>query len=141
MLFRSGGATTGDQNTLNGAFSGLPGLEQQINNFVVSHSPMADPDALYTIWAGANDYLPTNSPTFVPFATPDITLNNLKMAVNNLANIGARKFAILNLPNLGEIPKTRASLDGICPPGQQFDADCLSELTAAHNTEIGRAHV
>ena len=131
-----GGATTGDKNTLNGTFSGLLGIEQQINNFVASHSPMADPDALYTIWGGANDYLPTNSTTFVPFATPDTTLSNLKMAVNSLANIGARKLAILNLPNLGEVPRTRASLDGICPPNQQFDADCLNELTAAHNTGL-----
>ncbi|MFM7439113.1 MAG: SGNH/GDSL hydrolase family protein, partial [Snowella sp.] len=38
-----GGATTGEENTLNGTFSGLPGLKQQINNFVTLQLPAADP--------------------------------------------------------------------------------------------------
>lgn len=131
-----GGATTGDRNTLDGIFPGLPGLEQQIDSFVGTHSPAVDPDALYALWAAANDYLPTETSTFMPFATPDATLSNLQMAVNDLANIGARKFVILNLPNLGEVPRTSASLDGICPSDQQFDADCLNDLTAAHNAGL-----
>ena len=131
-----GGATTGDRNVLDGIFPGLPGLEQQIDNFVALHSAVADPDALYALWAGANDYLPTETSTFMPFDTPNVTLSNLQMAVADLAEIGARKFVILNLPNLGEIPRTSASLDGVCPPNDQFDADCLNDLTAAHNAGL-----
>ena len=133
--FAFGGATTGDRNTLDGIFPGLLGLEQQIDNFIATN-PTAAPNALYALWAGSNDYLPTETSTFMPFDTPNVTLSNLQMAVNDLAEIGARKFAVLNLPNLGEIPRTSASLDGFCPPDTQFDADCLNDLTAAHNAGL-----
>ena len=128
-----GGATTGDRNTFDVLLPGLPGLEQQIDNFVAATNSMAEPNALYTIWAGANDYLPTDNPTFMPFDTPDVTLSNIQTAVDDLVGIGARKFLVLNLPNLGELPRTSGSLDGICPLDEQFDSDCLNDLTTAHN--------
>lgn len=129
-----GGATTGLQNTLDNTLVGIPllGLEQQIANFVLNN-PTADPTALYTIWIGANDYLPTNSIGFPPYDTPTTSLTNIEEAVNALVEIGAKHIMILNLPNLGEIPRTNASLDDNCPVNNQFDADCLNNLTASHN--------
>ncbi|MDJ0602046.1 MAG: SGNH/GDSL hydrolase family protein [Crocosphaera sp.] len=51
-----GGATSGFENTLDTTLPGipLPGLQQQIANFTINN-PLADPNALYAIWAGGND--------------------------------------------------------------------------------------
>ncbi|TVQ48036.1 MAG: G-D-S-L family lipolytic protein [Gloeocapsa sp. DLM2.Bin57] len=129
-----GGATTGSENTLDTTLPGLPllGLQQQIANFALNN-PTADPTALYTIWMGANDYLPTNSIGFSPYSTDTIPLRNIENAVNTLVGLGAKEIMILNLPNLGEVPLTNASLDGNCPVNNQFDADCLNNLTRSHN--------
>ncbi|ACB52892.1 probable lipolytic enzyme, G-D-S-L [Crocosphaera subtropica ATCC 51142] len=133
--FAFGGATTGFENTLDTTLPGLPlpgGLQQQINNFALNNL-IADPNALYAIWAGGNDYLPTNSMVFTPFDNPTQTLNNIEMAINSLVKIGAKNIMVFNLPNLGDIPLNNDSIDGVCPDNNQFDGDCLNDLTLAHN--------
>ncbi|MDJ0509614.1 MAG: SGNH/GDSL hydrolase family protein [Crocosphaera sp.] len=132
-----GGATTGFDNTLDDILPGipLPGLQQQIGNFVVNN-PVADPDALYGIWAGSNDYLPTNSLTFTPFDNPDQSLSNIETAINSLVGVGAKHIMVFNLPNLGDTPLSNGTVDGICPDDNQFDGDCLNDLTMAHNNGL-----
>ncbi len=79
--------------------------------------------------------MPTNS-SFTPYNIPDIPLNNIEIAVNSLVDIGARNLLVLNLPDLGVLPKTQGlNSDGFCPPGVDAvdDADCLNQLTASHN--------
>ncbi len=133
--FAYGGATTGTQNTLSLTpgyppfFPPLPGLEQQINQFTGS-SPQADANALYILWAGANDYLPTQS-TFTPFQTPDQTIENLSTAVTSLFNVGARNIMVFNLPDLGNTPSALSV-------NQQFPGFSLqlNALTQAHNQQL-----
>jgi len=60
---------------------GLPGLQQQINGLQPNTS--ADPNALYIVWAGANDYLNAGIGDPVP-------VNNLSTAVSSLADYGAK---------------------------------------------------
>ncbi|MGK7957149.1 MAG: SGNH/GDSL hydrolase family protein [Crocosphaera sp.] len=129
-----GGATSGFENTFDATLGGipLPGLQQQIAGFVMNN-PIADPHALYTIWIGGNDYLPTNSTGFTPYDNPDQTLSNIETAINSLVGVGARNIMVLNLPNLGDAPLNNSSVDGICPTDNQFDGDCLNDLTIAHN--------
>jgi phospholipase/lecithinase/hemolysin len=57
--FAVAGATTGSANTFPDIpVNPLPGLQQQIETFTTSlKGRQADSDALYIIWAGANDYL------------------------------------------------------------------------------------
>lgn len=129
--FSFGGATSGSDN-INPLF---PGLQQQINDFA-DNNPVADPNALYTIWIGGNDYLPTNSMTFMPFDNPEQTLSNIETAINSLVEIGAENIMIFNLPNLGDIPLNNQSVDGICPDDNQFDGDCLNDLIMDHNNGL-----
>lgn len=103
--FAFGGATTGEENTLSLTFSqlpALPGLQQQVD-FFTTLAPVADPDALYIVWAGANDYVPTDG-TFVPFEDPDTTIANISQAITSLVDVGAQNIMVVNLPDLGKSP-------------------------------------
>ncbi len=126
--FAFGGARTDNSNNLNDRLPEgvppLPGLEGQIDNFV-RQVPQADPDALYVIWAGANDYL---NPT--PSEVQE-TLGNLTGAITGLAAVGARNFLVPNLPDLGETP-VGIDLGG----GLQLGLSLLSE---AHNAGLAAA--
>lgn len=53
--FAIGGATSGNQNVGSLPGASLPGLQQQVDNFVAANQAGADPNALYLVWAGAND--------------------------------------------------------------------------------------
>lgn len=119
--FAFSGATTGTANTLD--VPQFPGLQQEVLGYLSSNNFMADPDALYTVWAGANDYLPTDSTTFTPYTEPTITVDNLAFVVGALANAGAKNFLVVNLPDLGELPRTLNT----------SGADALNDLTQAHN--------
>jgi phospholipase/lecithinase/hemolysin len=97
-----GGATTGTANVISQL---LPGLTQEIQEFDYYH-PKADPNALYTIWIGANDFLPTSTQYFTPYTTPTVPLDNIAAAIQSLITSGAQNFLIVDLPDLGAIPET-----------------------------------
>jgi phospholipase/lecithinase/hemolysin len=124
--FAFGGATTGLDNTV--APNLLLGLQQQVGLFTsfVSANQAANPDALYVLWAGANDYLPTESTTFTPFNTPETTIGNLSFALSTLAAVGAKNFLVVNLPDLGELPLTNNTPI----------SSSLNTLTSLHNTSL-----
>ncbi|MBE9104066.1 SGNH/GDSL hydrolase family protein [Nostoc cf. edaphicum LEGE 07299] len=94
--FAFGGATTGTENI---GLPSLPGLQQQINSFVSAQT--ADPNALYIIWAGTNDYL---SYFFGGVPNPTNTVGNLSTALTSLVTDGARDIMVVNLPDLGKLP-------------------------------------
>nr|WP_243458498.1 SGNH/GDSL hydrolase family protein [Nostoc sp. UIC 10630] len=94
--FAFGGATTGTENI---GLATLPGLQQQINNFVAAEA--ADSNALYIIWAGTNDYL---SYFFDGEPNPSNTVVNLSTALTSLVADGAKDIMVVNLPDLGKSP-------------------------------------
>lgn len=111
-----GGATTGSNNTF---IPGLIGLEQQISTFQATNS-FADPDALYVVWAGANDYLGAG------ITDPSVPLENLANSIATLESYGAENFLVVNLPDLGQLPATNS---GVFSSG-------LSTLTNLHNSGL-----
>ncbi|WP_228061731.1 SGNH/GDSL hydrolase family protein [[Phormidium] sp. LEGE 05292] len=126
--FAFGGATTGIDNTVSQT---APGLQQEVGAYLGSlqaTNQTADPNALYILWAGANDYLPTDSTWFTPFKTPNQTINNISFALDSLLKAGAKQIAVANLPNLGELPKTLGT------PGETD----LKNLAQAHNLALGQ---
>ncbi|MBF2028096.1 MAG: SGNH/GDSL hydrolase family protein [Oscillatoriales cyanobacterium C42_A2020_001] len=92
------GLTTGTTNTT--IPNVLPGLQQQIPRFTQA-TPQADPNALYILWAGANDYLGGQQ------TNPAIPVANLANAIQSLAGVGAKNFLVANLPDLGQVPLVR----------------------------------
>lgn len=119
--FAFGGAQTGFAGSGDyGRF--LPGVLRQIEGFSDDLSvanTVANPRALYVIWAGANDYQTADNPN------PEASVGNLATAVNSLFNLGARNFLVPNLPDLG---RTALALER----GAQ-ESTRLTNLTNAHN--------
>lgn len=118
--FAFGGATTGFKNI---GVSTLPGLQQQINSFTTAN-PSADPNSLYVLWAGVNDYLDY---FFQGTPNPTQSVTNLLTAVKSLAAVGARDIMVLNLPDLGKFPVTG---------GNNQDSSLLSTFTNEHNSSL-----
>ncbi len=117
-----GGATTG---TVNIGSPLLPGLQQEIGLFANNH-PLANPKALYTVWAGANDYLFTPVDPVNPTATP---LSNIGTAIKNLSILGAKDFLVVNLPDLGLLPIVTSN--SLPAPSSYYTA-----LTLQHNAGL-----
>jgi len=98
--FAFGGFTSGTTNTLSGLVGvPLPPLPSQLNAFT-SAPGAANPDALYRLWTGANDYL---------ILPPELRATNTQAVVNNLTNAaialiaeGAENVIVVNLPDLGK---------------------------------------
>lgn len=115
--FAYGGATISNGNT-----NGIPSLLTQVQSFTKAHQQV-NPDALYVLWAGANDYLHgvTTNPT---------QLNeNLSGAIQSLSKVGAKKILVANLPDLGKLPSTSNS----------SYSTAFSSLTVAHNLSLTKS--
>jgi phospholipase/lecithinase/hemolysin len=118
--FAFGGATTGTDNL---GLSFLPGLKQEINDFTTTNNS-ANPNALYIIWAGTNDYLEYfygNTPN------PTESVSNLSSAITSLAGVGAENILVVNLPDLGKFP--------VIGDNSQT-ASALSTFTNVHNSDL-----
>ena len=123
-----GGATTGHDNS-NDGFAGLtyPGLQDEIAKFLGSHQgAAADPDALYVVWAGANDFLALLNPAGSSTASLGDGVRNTIQAVLALYSAGARQILVLNVPDLGVTPLGRASGFG----------EVISQGCAAYNQSL-----
>lgn len=148
ISFAYGGATTSDANV--GTFvypRWAMGLTQELQDFqllmsgsvVPGHSPVnitadgspifvANPDALWLVWVGANDYFRVNPSNFLTIGlrtfsfqsfalslsthpypcilneTVSSTIANIRSALHRLYRFGARRFLVPNLPDLSRTP-------------------------------------
>ena len=131
--FALGGSTSGSTNI---GFPGIPaGLEQQIDLYTtLLLGQPADPDALYTLWAGSNDYflrlndLPTRPQE--QNALVGEVVGNLSDALTTLARKGARDILVPNLADLSDTP-----LNGSTNSQSQ---NTLSQLIGRHNRRLSR---
>lgn len=84
--------------------SPIPGVLAQVNLFsepLKASNQKADPNALYVLQGGANDYL------FDNLTDPTIPVRNLTSALQSLIDVGAKNIMVFNLPDLGQLPITR----------------------------------
>ncbi|QIR37619.1 PEP-CTERM sorting domain-containing protein [Tolypothrix sp. PCC 7910] len=136
--FAYGGATSIDKNTISPL---LPGFKQQIEAFTTPllQTKNADSNALYVLWTGANDYLPTNADPnyFKPFTDPTTTINRLRLAIASLADVGAKNILVVNLPDLGQLPRAQ-NLDPTFPV-PSGTSQALTDLTKKHNSDLSDA--
>ena len=125
--FAYGGASTGISSIPDPSGTTFLGLEKQIESFTnLLNDRSANSEALYTLWAGANDYLGFFAGFPFPEPNPTEIVDNLSSALTTLAEVGALNFLVPNLPDLGTIPLSRSL-------GNDAVAT-LNDLTEEHNT-------
>lgn len=120
-----GGATTGTLNVNNGlAGKSYAGLQQQIAEHLADLPEAgADPEALYVIWAGGNDFFAGGEPSSV---IPNGVANTVQ-AIYALGNAGAKTFLVGNLPDLGLTPLAQSLGAGAA----------MSYLSTVYNQVLG----
>lgn len=120
--FAIGGANSGLGNAIVPT-APLPGVLQQVGLFTqpfLATNQKVDPNALYAVWGGGNDYL------FGGNSSTDQTVQNLLAAVNTLATAGAKNIIVFNLPDMGKTPFALAT--------QQ--SQTLTKLTIDHKNKL-----
>lgn len=110
-----GGAFSGSGNENDGVFTGFDqydGVAEQVADYIAAHPEGINPNALYIVWAGANDVirgldilLTTGDPSGID---PVGTSSNLIGAIDALGQAGGRYFLVPNMPNLGVLPRVLA---------------------------------
>ncbi len=123
--FAVSGATSGIGNfgdggnaTTVGSF-GLPAMAQEIGLYMSLSGGVADPNALYFVWGGANDFLTADS----PFAAAQ----NIANYVGALAGIGATHILVPNLPDLSLTPFVQGA--GLVPQAHGFSVGFNTTLS------------
>ena len=118
LNFAVGGAATGTDNTGNAQSPpfpvDLPGLADQVEAYSSLIGPSgADPDALYVLWIGGNNFLGAYVPIdpanpYAPFqdftTDPSQPVGDISIAIQTLYDLGARKFLVGNLYDFGATP-------------------------------------
>jgi len=93
--------------TTNFAMSGsnTPDILNQVSE-LQDTTPVADPNALYVLWDGANDVFQSLIfPSSMPTETIAINAaNNINTGVDILTSMGAQNIFVPNLPDLGFVP-------------------------------------
>jgi phospholipase/lecithinase/hemolysin len=79
-------------------------LKHEIEIYLLAHEEKADPNSLFAIWIGANNYLalPENGKNTVHYVNAGI-----RQGMERLVKAGAKHILILDLPDLGKTPVAR----------------------------------
>jgi len=102
VSFAFGGSASGLSNLTPSGFP-VPGLLGQVGLYTNAlGGKKANPNALYTVWTGSNDYLQNIT------GSPYVVVGNIAQAIRTLYALGARDFMVPNLPNLGNTPLINA---------------------------------
>jgi phospholipase/lecithinase/hemolysin len=106
-------------------------LHAQLGQFVAA-VPSPQPNALYTVWIGANDVLDiANDATLTPAqqqAQVTAAVHNEADFIAGLAAHGAKDVVVLNVPDLAKTPYEMA---------RPASGDAAAALAAQYNSELG----
>ncbi len=141
--FAISGAVTGIRDFNSNPAVGLSDLAAQVTNF---ENEITAPvtNALYTVWAGANDALnlleSSDIATLVSSgaAATDMaqSASNEVAALQSLVADGATNLLVLNVPDIGKTPSVIAMGSADVATGttlaQEFNSDLSSDLSAAN---------
>ena len=114
-----GGAGISDEADDDALFT----LKHEIDVYLLAHEDKADPQSLFVIWIGANNYLA--APGETDQTVQDVNAG-IRHGMERLAKMGAKHVLVLNLPDLGKTPIAR-----------EFEAEeQLTESTNRHNETL-----
>lgn len=120
-----GGARTGTNTA--GALGPIPSLATQTANYLAANGGRADPNALYSVWGGANDLF-----AVAGGAPAQATIGSAVAAqigvVGALRNAGAEYILVPTVPDLGVTPQFRA--------GGAAQMAAGTQLASTYNTAL-----
>ena len=105
----------------------MPGVGEEVEDLLDSHPKGLNPNALYVVWAGANDFFAALEN---PVLFESIVINaasNIASAICDLSTAGAKYFAVGNLPDMG------------LTPSAEGNREWLTFLSAQFNQVLGQA--
>lgn len=124
--FASGGGRTSGTGGLEGPF--IEDLDEQVDDFIANRNP--DAQALYLVWAGANDIILGGQTDM------SVPVTNVAGEIERLYLDGGRQFLVLNLPKLGATPSYSNSAAQIAQYNA-YTTSFNSALTSALDTLEG----
>jgi phospholipase/lecithinase/hemolysin len=134
--FAVGGSTT--DGHLSDQVDPRVGLLGQIDSYkglMQMSGATVDPETLYIIWSGNNDYIGLTPDDFIdPTSAIQKTVNNVLQSVESLAAMGAANITIANLTNLGDTPIAAIK-------SEELGIDLvtgLNTITAIHNALLAQ---
>jgi outer membrane lipase/esterase len=104
--YAAGGARVGTDVV--GGLGPIPSLATQMNNYLAANSGKADPNALYTVWGGANDVFAVVADPSQAQAIIGGAVTAQVGIVGTLQAAGAQYVLVPNLPDIGLTPSFRA---------------------------------
>ena len=100
-----GGARTGTNTS--GALGPIPSLATQTANYLAANGGRADPNALYTVWGGANDLFAVAGGAPAQSTIANAVTSQIGV-IGSLRNAGAEYIMVPTIPDLGVTPQFRA---------------------------------
>ena len=116
-----------------GALGPIPSLQTQLNNYLASTGGAADPNALYTVFGGANDLFAITNGGENPATTIPSAVAGQVAIVTQLTNAGAQYILVPNMPDLGVTPAFRAQGPAAQASGTALSASYNAALYAGLN--------
>lgn len=120
-----GGARGGVNGT--SPFGSIPSVSAQVSGYLAANGGRADPNALYTVWSGANDIfaVAAGAPAQTTIAT---AVGAHVTAIASLRSAGARYILVPTVPDTGLTPSARAQ-----GPAAQA---ALTQLAVTYNSSL-----
>ena len=105
----------------------VPNIPTQISQYLASTGGTADPNALYSIWGGANDIFASLGNPATAQANTVAAATAYVQQIGRLQAAGARYVIVYNLPNLGATPQFGAN---------PTVAASVSQITVVYNSAL-----
>ena len=133
-IYAQGGARVAVSSTSTPPGAAQRPVSTQVSEYLSTHGGTADPNALYAIWAGANDVFQTlqgaAAGTIPVDQLPTIMQNTAGAEIQQIARLqaaGARYIVVFGLPNIGVTPAFASS---------PANSAAATQLSAGFNTAL-----
>ncbi|WP_133500826.1 autotransporter domain-containing protein [Cognatilysobacter terrigena] len=121
--------------TVPSAFGAVPSLKTQVAAYLNANSGRADPNALYTVWGGANDLFAVANGLAPATTVPTAAAADVAL-IKQLSDAGARYILVPTIPDLGQTPAAKAKGPAAQAGGTQlatnYNTALFSGLAAAN---------
>lgn len=111
-------------------------LANQLGRYLTPRAGVADPNALYTVWSGANDLFTALGSSATAGTVVGQAALTTVANIQALQNAGANTIVVFNLPNVGATPQfSNATLFPLTAPASAS----VTQLSTIYNTTFNNA--